>query len=153
VASLYEVTRQHPKTWGGPWNIDRCIEKWNEDVGRTLSYVDVPNHFLVRYEELVDRPEAILRALCGFIGIGFHSDMLEDHARAAHSVILREETWKLRAAAPVSRTPSNKFDSLFDEGQRAYILDRLIRPECLRPQSASSSQGRMTAAEGVTACC
>jgi glycosyltransferase involved in cell wall biosynthesis len=153
VASLYEVTRQHPKTWGGVWSIDRCIEKWNDDVGRTLEYVGKPNHFLVRYEDLVDLPEAALSAICDFIGIGFHGHMLEEHARAAHSVILPKEVWKLRATQPVSRTPSSKFDSLFDEDQRAYILDRLLRRECLRPLTEVGSHREMAAAEGGIPCC
>src|SRR5205807_293542 len=108
----------------GPWSIDRCIEKWNEDVGRSLEIENKPNHLLVRYEELVDQPDAILRGICAFLDIDFRAEMLQEQARTARSVILREEVWKLRAAMPVSRAPSSKFDDFFDEDQRAYILGR-----------------------------
>jgi glycosyltransferase involved in cell wall biosynthesis len=153
VASLYEVTRQHPKTWGGAWSADRCIDKWNEDVGRSLACAQKPNHILVRYEELVDRPQSILKAICGFIGIDFHGGMLEEHAQAAHSVILTKEVWKLRAAMPVSRTPSGNFHRFFDPEQQAYILDRLLQAESLRPLSEAASHSHEAVAEGGTRCC
>ncbi|MGK7921572.1 MAG: sulfotransferase, partial [Trichodesmium sp.] len=56
VASLFEVTNQHPKVWSGGWNIDKCIQQWIEDVSLTQSHLSKSNHTLVEYEKLVENP-------------------------------------------------------------------------------------------------
>jgi hypothetical protein len=56
VASLYEVTQNHPEVWGYRWTIDECIRQWKEDIEITQIYFSKPNHTLVKYEQLVETP-------------------------------------------------------------------------------------------------
>lgn len=43
----------------------------------------VPHYIEVRYEDLVTRPEATLRDICAFVGVGFEPGMLDYSSRAA----------------------------------------------------------------------
>lgn len=42
-----------------------------------------PDFLSIRYEDLVTKPEETLREICSFLGVDFHSDMLEFHTREA----------------------------------------------------------------------
>jgi hypothetical protein len=134
VASLYEVTHQHPHEWGGIYDIGRCIARWNKDVKLTQQYIHRENHTLVRYEQLIRNTDAVLTTVCGFIGIGFREDMVAQHSLAAERLILRQEPWTQQAMQEIHSAHKNKFDVLFNEQQRISILERLVHlPDDLSP--------------------
>ncbi len=66
-----------------PTNIRRplqpCIESWLRDTGAGLKWRGNANYLEVRYEDLVNSPEAALRQLCAFIGEEFKPTMLRYH--------------------------------------------------------------------------
>ena len=129
VASLYDVTHRYPEVWSGARSIDQCVDRWNEDMTITRRYVERPGHFLVRYEELVRDPEAVLRAACTFVRVPFRPEMLEHQQRAAAAIIRDHEPWKDQVAGGLTRTPSAKFDTIFDKAQQAYVIGRLDEHE------------------------
>ena len=127
VASLYEVKKAYPELWGGPADLDGCILRWNRDVGLTRQYVGLPHHTVVRYERLVDHPAAVLDDACRFIGVGYRPDMLAGLGSGAQAVVLGTEPWKRGVlTGQVSGASVGKFERVFDEEQRRYILDRLV---------------------------
>lgn len=126
VASMHEVTHKHPQIWGGARNIDQCVDRWVEDVRISHSYSHKPNHILIRYEQLVEKPQLILKELCEFIGTEFNETMLEDYSAAAKQVVLKNETWKASVQGEIKNANSKKFYELFDETQRSYILNKTM---------------------------
>jgi hypothetical protein len=127
VASLYEVTHDYPRDWGGQYDIDQCIARWNEDVKLSQRYCHKANHHIVHYERLVQSPTAVLTGVCQFIGVPFLPAMIAQHTLAAEKCILAHETWKQAAKQDIHNTNGKKFNRMFDQEQRAYILKRLIR--------------------------
>lgn len=125
VASLYEVTHKYPETWGKPRSIDRCIDRWLNDVRISQHHIHKPNHLLVRYENLVANPHFELQNICRLIHISFEEKMLSDRATTAQNLIRDREKWKSTVSSTIRSKKSQKFYKLFDEKQRQYIRDRL----------------------------
>jgi hypothetical protein len=127
VASLYDASRKHSeKTWGGAWNIDRCIQVWIGDVEHSRKHLKKSNHILVKYETLVQNAESVLNTLCQFVGIEFEKSMMEDYTEAAKQVVREHEwAWKASAGAPIKNANGEKFLKLFSEEERQYISDRI----------------------------
>lgn len=126
VASLHEATQKYPNRWGGfSWKIDDCIKRWVESVEISRQYVDKSNHILVRYEKLVENPQAELIRLCKFIGIDFTESMLENYGSAAEKLTL--ESGGRTVAKKISNRNSRKFQERFDESERDYIIKRLSK--------------------------
>ncbi|NEP76837.1 MAG: sulfotransferase [Okeania sp. SIO3B3] len=125
VASLFEVTHQHPEVWNGAWNIDRCIQQWVEDVNLTKGYLSQLNHILVEYEKLVENPRTVLTEVCEFIGVEFTEKMLQDYQIVGKKVSLASEPWKASVVDKINSTNGKKFQSLFNQKQQTYILKQL----------------------------
>jgi len=132
VASLYEVTRQHPKVWGGARSVDGCIDRWLKDVALSRRYEGRRNHIIVRYEALVADPEACLRELLAFIGLPFAETMLTDYPRVSGRVVASSEAWKASVRGEIQNTRSRKFERVFTPQKQAYVLER-IRAHTAQP--------------------
>lgn len=125
VASLYEVTHKYPQIWGKPRSIDRCIDRWLNDVRISQHHIHKPNHLLVKYENLVANPRLELQNICRLVNISFEEKMLSDRATAAQNLIRDREKWKSTVSCTIQSKKSQKFEKLFDERQRQYISDRV----------------------------
>ena len=124
VASLSDVTRKHPQSWGGKrWSLKLCIKRWLDAVEISRQNLDKPNHILVRYEELVENPQAELVRLCEFIGIEFTDLMLQNYGSVAESLTF--ESGGRTVARGITNRNSGKFQRLFKESEKEYILQRL----------------------------
>lgn len=126
VASLYEVTHKYPKSWGGPWDIDTCINQWLNSIEISLQYLHDPDHILIRYEDLVDCPKTVLTKLCDFIGINFSENMLVDYSLFSQQFSL-EKVGRTVKTERIETANDRKFNKLFDERQKNYIWQRLSR--------------------------
>lgn len=64
------------KAWGK--DMLRAAQRWADDVdAASKSLRALPNpHLLVRYEDLLAEPGAVLGRICDFLGVGFEQDML-----------------------------------------------------------------------------
>ncbi|HEX4956325.1 MAG TPA: sulfotransferase [Thermoanaerobaculia bacterium] len=125
VASLYEVTRQAPETWGGPRSLERCVRRWQEDVALSLARAGDERHTLVLYDELVRDPERSLRYLGGRLGLGFERAQLEGYRAEAARLVRADELWKKDAGGDIRPLPSGKVERLFDEATREWLRGRV----------------------------
>jgi hypothetical protein len=143
VASLYEVSRQSPRNWGGhEWPIDECVAKWNQCIRATSRQAGKPDHFVVHYEELVADPARVLRDVCGFLRIEFVPSMVEPDAGVAAKVTRDDRPWIAGARGAIRRNEKSKFLALFNARQRGDILSKLTDASHLttgpiRPPSAA----------------
>lgn len=65
------------KTWGK--NPIRSAYYWNKQVGELRDFASekkMDNYHEVYFEQLLETPEAVLKGICGFIGIEFEESML-----------------------------------------------------------------------------
>lgn len=124
VASLYEVTHQHPQIWGGARSIDDCVNRWIKDVELSRQYQGHPNHLIVRYETLTENPEACLRTLFAFVGLPFSKFAQANYRHASERVVAPGEAWKKSVQREIKPLSNHKFDHLFLPEQQAYIIGR-----------------------------
>ncbi|MDY6805366.1 MAG: sulfotransferase [Cyanobacteriota bacterium] len=127
VASMYELAKKYPKIWGVQSDVDACIDKWMRAVAASQKHLDKPNHIMVKYEDLVGDTQAQLAKLCDFIGVEFEESMLENYGDTANNVSLNNEPWKQDVSRRIEKANSPKFERLFDESERQYILERVGR--------------------------
>lgn len=128
VASLYEATHKYPQYWDGVWEIDKCIDWWNQAVETSQKYENHPNHLLISYEELLKKPEKILQNTCEFIGVSYAPEMIQNYANASQSLIL-EAAGRSVNCAQIKTSNSNKFEQMFTEEQQQYIISSLKKIE------------------------
>ncbi|MGF1590400.1 MAG: sulfotransferase [Pleurocapsa sp.] len=134
VASLYETTNKYPEIWGGSRTIERCIERWINDVNISYSHIHKPNHLLVNYEHLVEQTQLVLTEICQFLEIKFSKTMIQNYAVSARGLIRKHESWKNSVSQKIHQEKSSKFYTIFDEAQRKYIKQQVmvINPENIK---------------------
>ena len=126
VASIYQLAQRDPQRWRKCADgIDASINRWIRDMEISRGYINQPNHFLIRYEDLVEQPQANLECLCQFIGINFDERMLTDYGATSKQLIRNREAWKAGVSGKIQSTNSQKFYQVFDQAQQAYVLERL----------------------------
>lgn len=124
VASLYDVRKKYPKQWPNePASVELSVERWLKDASTSLRYIGHSAHMLIRYENLVASPEAVLKQLCHFIEVDFAAQMLSQYATTARQVSLTREPWKVGVAKPIQNANSTKFYTLFSQSQQDYVLE------------------------------
>ena len=122
VASLYEVTHANTDDWWGhAWSIDECIDRWNDSIVETAVQLGNPAHLLLRYEDLVERPEDELRRVCSFIGIEFEEQMLTAERGNSRDVVYHQNLGK-----PIQNFNDSRSRRIFSATQRAEIESRLL---------------------------
>ncbi len=129
VSSLYQVSCQYPEVWHGSWSIDKCIQRWLNDVHISHLYSGKRNHLIVKYEALVENPQLELEKLCQFIGLPFNPKMIGDRQIVTKYLIRDNEKWKSSVSEKINYNQPSKFYKLFDEVQREHILNAILETE------------------------
>lgn len=125
VASLYLATNQYPEQWGGKRSIKKCIRWWNDSLRESLKYRRKSNHILVTYEQLIEDPETVLRAICGFLELDFSKEMLQRYHTTADALTREEEKWKDQNRSK-SLNKSQKLNAHFDPDTVRYIREQVL---------------------------
>jgi hypothetical protein len=97
--------------------------RWRDDQARAVEthgfLLDSGRVHLVRYEELVSRPEETLKILCTFLGVRYAPTMLEFH--------LEERTRRLAARVPGSRNLARPIIADNFEKWRTDLTDEQVQ--------------------------
>ncbi len=83
VVTSYHPTRRREKPWVPP-------ERWVADVTAGLAFDDHPQVHLVRYEDLINRFEPTIEALCRFLGEEVVPEILNWHR---HATVRNHVAW------------------------------------------------------------
>jgi hypothetical protein len=72
------------EVWFSPGDdMETLARHWTDAVTRTRSLAPQCRHYLeVRYEDLVQRPPAVLREICAFLALPYDPAMTDYHLRA-----------------------------------------------------------------------
>ena len=124
IASMYEATRSFNDLWGGVWDLNHCIERWEYAVLTSHKYVNKSNHILVKYEELVDNKNLILEDICKFIEIEYDSEMLINYKEKATNLSLNLP-WHQGIERDIQSTKIHKYHKIFKSNEIQYILDKI----------------------------
>ncbi len=121
IASMYESTRIYNDLWGGVWDLEHCIERWEYAVLTSHKYVNNSNHIFVKYEELIDNKSVVLADICNFIGIEYHAAMLINYKAKAANLSLNLP-WHQGIARDIQSTKIHKYHQIFNSNQIQSIL-------------------------------
>lgn len=123
VASLYEVTRDHPEVWGGARTVDQCLRRWRRDLRLSRTCVGREHHVFVSYERLTKAPTRVLERLCEFLElpaeVSAMQAILRDYGERA-SEVGGQEPWKATVGEPIANRNAGKLAN-FTQEQRALI--------------------------------
>lgn len=143
VTSIYELCERDPRHWIGQLFLDdprrrhlarddtvlveRIVERWNRDLACTGAVAERPNHFVVRYDALVEAPESVLADVCAFLGIRRDDSLARDFRDAASQVIgWRKDFQHMRGAmAPLERRAS-RFATTIPPHLQQRVQDGLV---------------------------
>jgi hypothetical protein len=126
VASAVRLAHTHPEKWSHFRDVDASIERWNRCVRASLRVVGCANHAIVQYHRLVDKPEAVLTKLAGFLEIDYESAMLSEFDQAAQTVVNDDENWKSKNKnSQLESRKLQKFRSVFSSDEQSYVEDHL----------------------------
>ena len=118
VASRYKATHLEPTRWGGgAQSLTQCFLRWKGDIDISLQYIDYPNHFFVRYENLTRYPERVVRDVCTFMGIEYTPQMFEGFATTAKDIMRHD-------VLPTIRLPQ---EPVMPEGADTLEWERLYK--------------------------
>ena len=122
VASLHRASQ----SWERPYDLDTCVNRWNADVGFSLSRVTSANDHFVFYEELTARPKATLERLLGGIGLGWEPKILERYPTTSGQIVTSDETWKADIGRSIRRSGSS--DRVLTGEERDHVSTMLDHP-------------------------
>jgi hypothetical protein len=96
VASLYDLSQRYPGFWGRYFpSLESCIEHWLKAIAISNQYVDHSNHLLVKYEDLVERPQVVLSEVLTSIGLASDPITIRSRKLASAALIREREAWKV----------------------------------------------------------
>lgn len=124
VASIVDRARKFPKEFHRQADPAYGIRQWNRSLQATEKAMREPGHVVVLYESLSTEPEAILKALCGVIGIVLEEGML--NRREERTYVSEKEEWKTTLSGPIRPAPS-KFETVLDPWERTRVNEGLRR--------------------------
>ena len=126
IASLYEATCSLNELWGPGWDLNHCIERWEQAMLISHKYVNKSNHILVKYEELLDDKTKFLGEICKFMGIEYDGKMLVNYQEKAANLSLNLP-WHKGIEREIKTSNVHKYHKIFNRNEIRYILDRIKR--------------------------
>lgn len=122
IASLRHAALKYPKThWPREYpDLRSCFEEWERAMQVSTMYHDKPGHVLVRYESVVENPQAAAQTLCDALDIKYTADILSNRAANAAAVTQDDEPWKSAVVQPVGPQHNKALEVLTDD-ERAKV--------------------------------
>jgi len=96
---------------GVPWGVRNPVvlaRQWRMTTRKALS-ASRSEWLLVRYEDLVARPEETIRLVTSFVGIPFEDQLLRFYETAGPNYDSAREPWKTRASSPIDSSNIGKW--------------------------------------------
>jgi hypothetical protein len=104
-----------------PWWIHPLIQAVQWRRGRRLGARSFGERWLeLRYEDLLTQPEAVLRRVCGHLGLEFDAAMLEFGTAARRLVAPTELSWKKDTLGPLQTRHADKWRQRLSVAQAAW---------------------------------
>lgn len=120
-------------SWRGvPWSSGRLwrdADLWREHVAaarKEAPHLSGALHTL-RYEQLLQAPEATLKAACRFLGLDYDPAMLAYHRQDASALSTEREPWKARATQPVQPATAERWRTELTPAMVAEVEGRAWR--------------------------
>lgn len=131
-----------------PWNRDSLPESawtWRRYARMSERYrASYPKRFEeVRYEDLLSRPEMVLRSVVDRLGIAFEEDMLAFHRRGRGPADTNREPWKAKTRQPLDPSNTEKWRDQMTDAERTVVdlITGDMREKKSYPPAPTTSNG------------
>ena len=116
AAALSEINA----SFGSP-SVAVTARRWKEYVNLHLEYeahLPANQYMMIRYEDLIEEPEAYLQQLCDFLEVPFEVEMLRYYQRGKDEKGFPEhEKWKTGTMQPVQKDRNERWERELSENQ------------------------------------
>ncbi len=104
-------------------DLSLSIERWNLDNEALLNWKEKPNTHLIYFEELIAEPERVFRDALTFLGLDWHSEVLEG-GQSVYETHIAVENMKIRAQQVKKKIykPESKWPELFSKEQQNRMI-------------------------------
>lgn len=86
--------RKASAAWRRELDWRTSAKTWMEAARLSVAAASRPDHTLVLYEDLVEQPDAVIRALVGWLGLDPEAYRLDDYVDVAKRIVVPREHWK-----------------------------------------------------------
>jgi hypothetical protein len=128
------VTSMLGLDWGRHGSAYRHARTWARSMRLQVEHEQLlgPERFTtLRYESLIEDPEAELRRLCAFLGEDFQPDMLHPEQRKDPGFNERETRWKGLTLSPVSKQRIGRYREKL-RPEQVWIIEKAVGDRYLR---------------------
>lgn len=124
VASSVEAPWIHDR----PLDLARAWARFNRRAAREGADAGPARYHRVRYEDLVNDPETVLRLVCAFLHEDFDAAMLDPAARSeSGTVVDAAAPWQHRVASPIGASRVGRYMHVLNRRERWLIAPTLDR--------------------------
>ena len=85
-----------------------------------MSYLSDPQHYVLRYGDLVANTEAVMRRICDFIQVDYNDAMLSNYTKTSTHY---NEPWHQKVGSKITNYNNSKFYEVFTPGQQALVTN------------------------------
>lgn len=122
LASILDARMTYGETvFGGA--LETWVQRWNRAMVIHAAYARLPNHLLLRYDDLVADPLRSWNAIARFTGLRSAALQASGTAQIADPLV---EPWKAAALGGMVRPPANKVAQIFGPRMLRWLSDSLL---------------------------
>ncbi|MCR9276608.1 MAG: sulfotransferase [Pseudomonadaceae bacterium] len=117
----FDSWRRVASGWGGQEkSILELCQMWQASIASAKAFKrDFPNELMfVKLEDLQKTPRSVVQKVCGFLGIPFHAELLDDREEYSDIAIGRGESWKKESAGAIATKDASEFRALTEHEKR-----------------------------------
>lgn len=134
VASMVDTARRYPeaKAWKEHVDIATATDKYNRYMMESHKYYGSQGHTFIQYEQILDDPERSINRL--FFHLGLENQKVQPALKGINKKIARsDEGWKADPKDEIKDTRLVKFNQIFNEEQRRFIIERIRKVPFVQP--------------------
>jgi hypothetical protein len=111
-----------------PLDLARAWTRFNRRAARDGAAAGPARYHRVRYEDLVNDPETVLRLVCAFLQEAFDPAMLDPSARSESGTVVETAApWQDRVATPIGASRIGRYPEVLNRRDRCLIAPALAR--------------------------
>jgi hypothetical protein len=134
VASIVDAARRYPESeaWKADLDIATATNRYNRYLEESKKYYGRAGHTFVQYEQILENPGYATNRL--FAQLGLQKQEIQLDLRGIRKQIVRsDEGWKNNPDGEIKDTRLVKFNQIFDEEERKFIADRIVKMPFAQP--------------------
>jgi hypothetical protein len=126
IASLYEATNKYPESWGGVRSLETCLHRWINDLGISFRYKGKPNHFILRYEDLVSDAADQLKIISDFLSLEYSTEMLTEYTHFFGIIKEDGAEWTEGAGQNLYNNSGKKYNDMFNQVEKELVSSEIM---------------------------